>query len=76
MAARLLEYPDAGPKRPASVRETPLSLRAKVMASLTAVVAAGSLMSFAAFGSFDDAHDPFPHSVLAPTPGQAVVPTP
>ena len=68
MAARLLEYPDDRPKRRPPARETPLTFRGKVMATLTAVLAAGSLMSVAAFGSFDDAHDPFPHSVLAPTP--------
>jgi hypothetical protein len=36
-----------------------------VRATLAVLAAAGSLMSFAAFGSFDNAHDPFPHSVPA-----------
>jgi hypothetical protein len=66
MAARLLEYPDDRPRRRPPARQAPRTFRAKVMASLTALVGAGSLMSFAAFGSFDNAHDPFPHSVLAP----------
>jgi hypothetical protein len=66
VAARILEYPDDGPKRPTSLRKAPLPLRTKLMASLAAVAAAGSLMSFALVGSFDNAHDPFPHSVQAP----------
>jgi hypothetical protein len=65
VAARILEYPDDGPKRPTSLQNPPLSRRQKVLASLTAVAAAASLMSFAAFGSFDNTHDPFPHSVQA-----------
>jgi hypothetical protein len=68
VAARSLEYPDDGPKRPAYIRGAPRTVREKVVASLTAVLAAASLMSFAAFGSFDNAHDPFPHSVPASTP--------
>jgi hypothetical protein len=39
----------------------------RVLASLAVVGVAGGLMAFATFGSFTNAHDPFPRSVLAPS---------
>ena len=43
----------------------PVTVWRKVLASLAVVAVAGGLMAFAAFGSFSNEHDPFPHSVLA-----------
>lgn len=39
----------------------------KVLATVAVVAVAGGLMAFAAFGSFSNSHDPFAHSVLAPS---------
>lgn len=41
------------------------TLLGKVAASVATVALAGGLMAFAHYAGFHDAHDPFPHSVVA-----------
>lgn len=48
---------------------SPQSVLAKVGASVAVVATATGLCAFATFGSFDDRHDPFPHSIRAPHRG-------
>ena len=42
-----------------------MTLWRKVLATLAVVAVVGGVMAFAAFGSFENSHDPFPQSVVA-----------